>query len=96
MRAITIRGIDEEMAKRLKRRAQKEGLSVNALLLGTIKRALGLEKNRRDVEYDDLDSLAGTWSEEEYRDFQERTSGFETIDEAMWKHDPDHGSKQGR
>ncbi|MFP4179850.1 MAG: hypothetical protein ACLFSA_07320 [Spirochaetaceae bacterium] len=35
--------------------------------------------------YDDLDHLAGTWSEAEAREFEEYISPFEQIDEEMWK-----------
>lgn len=85
MGAITIRSIDEETAKALKDRARKEGRSVNAVLLKTIKEALGLEKKRRTAVHDDLDHLAGTWSEKDLREFQDRIAGFETVDEKMWK-----------
>lgn len=35
--------------------------------------------------YADLDHLAGTWSDEDYKAFLERIKDFETIDETMWK-----------
>jgi len=65
MGAITIRGIDEETSRVLKEKAKREGTSVNAVLLKLIKEALGLEKRRRTITYDDLDHLAGGWSEED-------------------------------
>jgi len=35
--------------------------------------------------YTELDHLAGTWSDEDYEDFQKRVADFEKIDEKMWK-----------
>ncbi|MEK7332733.1 MAG: antitoxin, partial [Nitrospirota bacterium] len=63
MSVMTIRGIDDTTAKVLKQKAKKEGVSVNAVLLKTLRESLGLEKKRRTIIYDDLDYLAGTWNE---------------------------------
>jgi hypothetical protein len=85
MSTITIRGIDETTTKILKDMAKKEGISVNAVLLKTLRESLGLEKKRRKVIHDDLDHLAGTWSEKDFAEFQKRIADFETVDEKMWK-----------
>ena len=84
MAILTIRGIDEEVSVILKKQAQKEGISVNALLLRLIKEALGLEKKRRII-YNDLDQLAGTWTEKDSKEFEEKIAAFEIIDENIWK-----------
>ena len=87
MSTITIRGIDEITAKILKEKAKKEGTSVNAVLLNTLKESLGLGKKKRTVVYTDLDHLAGTWSEKDFSEFQKKIAdtAFETVDEKMWK-----------
>ena len=85
MGVITIRGIDNEIAKILKEKAKKEGISVNTILLKTIRNALGLEKKKRTIVYDDLDYLAGTWNEKDYLEFKKKIADFEAIDEKMWK-----------
>lgn len=85
MSTITIRGIDETTTRILKERAKKEGISVNAVLLKTLRESLGLEKKRRKVIHNDLDHLAGTWSEKDFAEFQKRIADFETVDEKMWK-----------
>ncbi len=84
MGAITIRAIDETTARILKEKARREGISVNAVLLRTLRESLGLEKKRRNVIYYDLDHLAGTWSEKDFIEFQKRISDFEIVDEKMW------------
>ncbi|MBI5193917.1 MAG: antitoxin [Nitrospirae bacterium] len=85
MSTITIRGIDETTARILKERAKKEGISVNAVLLKTLRESLGLQKKRRNIIHNDLDHLAGTWSEKDFAEFQKRIADFEILDEKMWK-----------
>lgn len=85
MSTITIRGIDETTARILKERAKKEGISVNAVMLKTLRESLGLEKKRRNIIHNDLDHLAGTWSEKDFAEFQKRIADFEIVDKKMWK-----------
>ncbi len=85
MASLTIRGIDDITAKRLKELAKREGLSVNALLLKILRQTLGIDKKKRGVIYTDLDELAGTWTEEEYQAFLKRIEPFEEVDKEIWK-----------
>ena len=85
MGAITIRGIDNEIAKALKERAKKEGASINSIVLRIVMESLGLKKKRRTVIYTDLDHLAGTWDKKDYAEFQRKVADFETIDKNIWK-----------
>jgi plasmid stability protein len=85
MATMTIRGLDEMTIKALKEKAKQEGTSVNAALVKLVKEELGLKKRKRMVVYNDLDHLAGTWSDKEYKEFQKMMKDFEKIDETMWK-----------
>lgn len=85
MTTMTLRGIDDSVARTLKERARQEETSVNAITLKILKEALGLEKRKRTATYHDLDQLAGTWSPQEYDDFIAATAVFEKVDEDMWK-----------
>lgn len=85
MAVMTVRGIDDNVLRALKEKAKKEGTSVNATLLKVLRESLGLEKKKRTIIYDDLDHLAGTWSEKDYSEFQSRIDSFETVDKKMWK-----------
>lgn len=71
---MTLRGIDESMAKMLKELAAKEGMRMNAFLLKTLREALRLGKKRRGAEYHDLDELAGTWKAEDAVEFEKSTA----------------------
>ncbi|MEK6620979.1 MAG: antitoxin [Planctomycetota bacterium] len=85
MATMTIRGIDDEVAKLLKDRAKSEEMSVNGIILKMVKESLGIEKKKRIKIYHDLDHLAGTWSEKDAKEFQERVADMEKIDEELWK-----------
>ena len=89
MKTITIRGIDDTVAERLKRTAKKAGKSINQLLVEMIRREVGLEKQKRfNVEYTDLDHLFGRWSETEFRQVQEVIDSERRIDEELWSEKP--------
>jgi hypothetical protein len=71
--------------KALKEKAKKEGSSVNAALVKLLQEDLGIKKKKRTVVYNDLDYLAGTWSDKDYKEFLQATADFAKIDESEWK-----------
>ena len=71
MGAISLRGINDEIKKRLKSEAAKAGISVNALILMYIQKGIGLKSEHRTV-YRELDRLAGTWDESDSKEFLAR------------------------
>lgn len=85
MATITLRGIDEALSGALKEKARREDSSVNTVMLKILREALGIEKKKRSVVYDDLDHLAGTWSADDLAEFRSATSMFEKVDGEMWK-----------
>ena len=85
MKAITIRGIDEEIDNGLRKKAEESGDSINTTILKLLRNALQLGKSKPYPEYHDLDSLAGTWSEKERAEFDKVQEGFSQIDRDLWK-----------
>lgn len=85
MNTMTIRGLDDLTINALKEKAKKEGSSVNAALVKLLQEELGIKKKKRTVVYNDLDHLAGTWSDKDYKEFLQATADFAKIDENMWK-----------
>jgi hypothetical protein len=47
MKALTIRGIEPEVAQKLKQTATNQGKSVNQLVLDILKKNLGFEKDKK-------------------------------------------------
>ena len=86
MKAITIRGIEPEVADKLKSKATREGKSVNQLTIEIIKAGLGLGKEKRySREYDDLDDLFGRWTEQEYQEIEANIVQARRIDAELWQ-----------
>ena len=85
MSTMTIRGLDDLTIRALKEKAKQEGMSVNSTLVKLLQEELGLKKKKRTVVYNDLDHLAGTWSDKDFKEFQKKIKDFEKIDETTWK-----------
>ena len=85
MTTMTLRGVDDAIAAVLKEKARQEETSVNAVMLRILRESLGIDKKKRTAVYNDLDSLAGTWSSQDSDDFLRATAVFEKVDEDMWK-----------
>ena len=85
MKTITVRGIDDDLANKLKDTSSKEGKSVNQVVLDTLREQLGTKKKKRfAAQYHDLDHLFGTWSEEEFQRIQGKIDSERKIDEELW------------
>ena len=85
MKAITIRGLDPEVAERLKERAYLQNKSVNRFLLEMINKELGLENEQKySKRYYDLDELFGKWSEEEFQKISNKIDQSRQIDSELW------------
>ncbi len=85
MKTISLRGVNDEVAKKLKEEAEQRGTSVNTLILQLIRAGIGLKAPAvRRHEYHDLDPLAGTWAEEDAAEFMRAVSDFERVDKELW------------
>ena len=83
MKTVSLRGIDEEMEKSLKKEAQRAKTSINKTILNLIRESIGPRK--RNKIYKDLDELAGTWNEKDEEMFKENTQFFDGINKEIWK-----------
>jgi hypothetical protein len=82
MKTLTIRNVPRRLAEALEREKRRTGTSLNGTVIDLLARALGVGGHapRRNG----LASLAGGWSAEEHRQFEEAMSAFERVDEEMW------------
>jgi hypothetical protein len=86
MKAVTIRGVEPEVAEKLKSMAAQKGKSVNQLTLEIIKAALGLTPGKKySRKYNDLDDLFGRWSEDEFKEIQAKIDQARQIDPELWQ-----------
>jgi hypothetical protein len=86
MKAVTIRGVDPDVAEKLKATAKDRGISVNQLVLELIKTSLGLKKEKKYTrQYTDLDDLFGKWSDDEFKEINDKITQNRQIDPELWK-----------
>ncbi len=80
MAAISVRGLDASQLQDLKNEAQREGISLNRLVL---QRLTGAD-NTGDRIHNDLDELIGTWTAEEAEAFAAAITPLEQVDAELW------------
>lgn len=85
MANMSIRGIDDQSLMRLKDLAAKEGSSLNSLVLRLLQGTGPASPSGALQRFDDLDALAGTWSDQEAQVFERSTAAFSEIDASLWK-----------
>ncbi|TAN49687.1 MAG: hypothetical protein EPN21_11025 [Methylococcaceae bacterium] len=85
MANMSIRGLDDQVLVRLKIQAEQEGSSLNSLVLHLLQgqKSAAIPSSALK-KFDDLDALAGTWSEEEAQAFERNTAAFAEVDAALW------------
>lgn len=97
MANFSLRGIDEDIALRLKSEAKRREISVNALILELIREGLGIRRRQPgEMIHRDLDALAGTWGAEDTAAFLAAISDFESVDEGIWGETSSAGHKRLR
>lgn len=84
MTTMSIRGLDDQVLAQLKRQASEEGSSLNSLVLRLLQGSSKPVGANLLKKFDDLDSLAGTWSAEDAAAFAQHTAAFSEIDPAQW------------
>lgn len=85
MNAITVRNLPPAVAKAVKEKARREKLSLNKAIVRLLEEATGADAGKKKIVHHDLDHLAGTWSEGEYREFMASLREQRQIDPEMWK-----------
>jgi hypothetical protein len=84
MRQITLRGMDPEVERTIRRMAKTTGKSLNRVILDMIHQYAGLNKKNKNPLAASLRELAGGWSDEDAAEFLDSIKSCEQIDEEMW------------
>ena len=85
MATMSIRGLDDQALSRLKSQAAQEGSSLNSLVLRLLQGTGSPVPLNVLKKFDDLNALAGTWSDQEAQAFERNTAAFAEVDAALWK-----------
>lgn len=81
IKALTIRNLPPALADALDREKRRRGKSLNQTVIDLLGQGLGAQ----GVRSNGLGRLAGGWSEDEFRDFEQATAQFEAVDEELWR-----------
>ncbi len=84
MPQITLRGMDPEVERKIRRIAKMSGKSLNRVILEMIYKYAGLNKEHKKPAAASLRKLAGGWSAKDAAEFLESIKSCEQIDEEMW------------
>jgi len=85
MTQITLRGIDPEIEKEIRKISGRSGKSLNRVILDMIYQYKGFNRRDKRPSADSLRKLAGGWSENDAAEFLESIKSCEQIDEEMWR-----------
>lgn len=80
MKTLTIRNVPEDLHDALKREKARRGKSLNQTVIDLLSQRLGIGARRSNG----LARLAGQWTDEEFREFEEASAPFERVDEELW------------
>jgi hypothetical protein len=79
IKALTIRNLPPSLSEALDREKRRRGKSLNQTVIDLLGEGLGEEGARSNG----IGRLAGGWSEDEFREFEQTISPFETIDKEL-------------
>lgn len=84
--SITIQNIDDAINRWITEQAQKRGVSAEVIILEILKKEIRTETAPAQLPtYHDLDALAGTWNEEQAREFLAATQDFGKVESELWR-----------
>jgi len=82
MRHLTIRHVPPALARALEAEKRRRRTSLNRTVIDLLTQALGLGAGRRS---NGLARFAGTWTREEFEEFEKAVEFTEQIDEELWR-----------
>ena len=86
MKAITLRNLPPDLAKAVRREAERKRTSINKAVIGLESKAdIQKKKKGRKPHHQELDALAGSWSKKEAAEFDKALAGQRPIDPDLWK-----------
>jgi len=84
MTTLTLRGLEAAVAERVRARAGREGKSMNRCIVDLIEESVADNRVGKPREYDDLDHLFGSMSEEDAQALAEAVADSRTVDRELW------------
>jgi len=86
MTTLCVRGLESGALALLKARADREGVSVNTLMLKLIRQELERDQAPHARQrFTDLDELRGSWNAAEAAEFDAAVAPCRQVDKTLWK-----------
>ncbi len=82
MRSVSVRNIDDETYERIREYALSKGTSINRAIVESLEDRFRPEKT---IQHHDMDDLIGSWSEEQFKEFQDSLEEQRKIDDELWQ-----------
>ena len=76
---LTIRGVPEDVARKLQRLSKRRGLSVNTAVLDILRQAVGSDARRERL------ARYATWTTDDLAQVEEAVAAQRVIDESPWR-----------
>jgi plasmid stability protein len=76
---MTIRGVPDEVAKKLQQLSRARGDSVNATVLDILSQAVGIDARR------ELLARYATWTSEDFAQVKDAVAAQRVIDDSLWR-----------
>ena len=83
MKTMTIRNVSAELAEALEREKVRRGVSLNRTVLALMHESLGVGSGR--PRSNGLARLSGSWSEADFREFEDAVAPLGDVDEELWR-----------
>ena len=84
--SLKVHNIDDTTAQWIKEESLRRGIEVEKVILELIHKGMNIERDHTQLQpYHDLDALAGTWNEEQAKEFMNTISDFEKPDDNLWR-----------
>jgi hypothetical protein len=85
MKSITIHGIDKQLERLIKSKAESEGLSVNKTVKKLLETSLGVKPKIIRENLKEFEEFCGLWTREDLDEFEEKTEDLRRVDQRDWQ-----------
>ena len=85
MKSITIHGLDDTLDRLIRKKAKKQGKSLNKTIKTLLEESLGIDKKKPSDNRDDFMDLFGIWTKQQAKQYLSTLTEFDIIDKEEWK-----------
>lgn len=86
MTVITLRKLSHELSRFLESMAKKKKMSMAKIVINLLQERAGIKSTKKTKpSHHELDSLAGSWTNDESKVFEQTLSAQRSIDKELWQ-----------